>query len=146
MKLFLWHTWMFTFRVIFFLIIQNHLHNVHHWAAPEFPCRSQLGWFLRPQCSGGRQHISALYHLKKVQKHDGPKFWWLYTTVSGWRKGASVYSCLSTYTSQMLTYSILFYSDKHRRHKKEIWKFFVHLDTWCYSLFVSEKVNHFVML
>lgn len=58
---------------------------------------------------------------------------------------ASVYSHLSTYTSQMLTNIILFYSDKHR-DIKEIWKFAVHLDTWCYSLFVSEKVNCFVML
>lgn len=76
---------------------------------------------------------------KRFQKHDGSRFWWLYTTMSGWSKEASVYSHLSTYTSQMLTYSILFYSDKHRRRKKEIWKFAVHLDAWCYSLFVSER-------
>ena len=60
--------------------------------------------------------------------------------------GASVYSHSSAYTSRMLASSVLSYSDKHRRRKKEIWKFAVHLDTWCYSLFVSEKVNHFVML
>ena len=33
----------------FLKIIQNHLHNVHHWAASEFSCQSLLGWFLRPQ-------------------------------------------------------------------------------------------------
>lgn len=33
-NLFLWHTWMFTFRVIFFKVIQKHLYNLRHWAAP----------------------------------------------------------------------------------------------------------------
>lgn len=71
------------------------------------------------------------------------KAWWIKVLMalyhSVWMgKEASVYSHLSTSTSQMLiTLFCSIQTEKHRRHKNL--KFAVHLDTWCYSLFVSER-------